>query len=851
MIVFSQLVNGQEYDTDYSTLSTQEANLSIVNNKSNLKLFDINIGDKKIPFELFYDHSGLMVNHINKSPIGYGWSFTNLGKIDVVTNQFSDFSSIGWVNQPLPSVLPSPICSSDNCQTYPDVDLMPDIFLLNSSIGIDAEFIFLNNTLPPVQKFLNKSEEISIEVLNYNSNNGQPYYFNIKDSEGNSYLFNQRFESATSISLGYEGIMSSYEYVLTSFANPNKLNEFLNINYHERSYSYESPIYTGYTSSTSSYYYDNNICENLTTTQKSTTNRTGVYSEILTAKFKYEFIYSNSNNTLLTMIVERNVIDNSINNKYKFEYNVNQTPIFLLERVVLSNALETESIILYEFNYDENYYTGSKDYLGFHNLNQDGSIRFKRANDFNQNNDYLVSNEEYNLDGAKTFSLVSIKNHLGNEKVFEYKLKLDELQNLTVYGGGLVIDKITEKHKGNVIKSITYNYFDLTGKYFDSEIYEYEQHFWQSYNSGSGQMRKRFTNIDSDGYFSNSVTKKGNFYAIIEELFYDKNNVYQGKTKKQFINDNSSLFYKPKVQKISHFNQNNLLLSEVINNYNNINYASIPYIYKSREKRLDSSSGNFHFLFSSFSFDNTNLISKTKNTFLNGQTLTETKNYNYLSSNSSLVDNISTTDSNGNIISEKFYYPVNTPQSSAVYLEMLNKKMFGIITDYEVLKNNNLISSSSAKYINFNNLIKQEKIETKLNTNVPFSNRTNTTWDSMGNLTEFNENFVSTSVIYGYNKTKIIAIIKNTTNSNLASLLSISDIHSLNENSYSIISGLRSNANLEVQTFEYNIKGELIKLTDEKGMFHTNTYDPFGRLLNIKDNFNNILKDYEYNIKNN
>jgi len=130
--------------------------------------------------------------------------------------------------------------------------------------------------------------------------------------------------------------------------------------------------------------------------------------------------------------------------------------------------------------------------------------------------------------------------------------------------------------------------------------------------------------------------------------------------------------------------------------------------------------------------------------------------------------------------------------------------------------------------------------------------------DNLGNILEYTEkNNAPVSMIWGYNRTVVVAKIENISYSSIPVSL-ISNIESASSNSgseaalLSALSALRNDAALSnsmATTYTYIPLVGVSTITDLKGDRMTYTYDAAGRLEFVKDKLGNILSEYQYNYK--
>lgn len=128
-------------------------------------------------------------------------------------------------------------------------------------------------------------------------------------------------------------------------------------------------------------------------------------------------------------------------------------------------------------------------------------------------------------------------------------------------------------------------------------------------------------------------------------------------------------------------------------------------------------------------------------------------------------------------------------------------------------------------------------------------------YDSEGNVLEFkSKEGKSMSLIWGYNKTKIIAKIENASYSEVSSY--VSNLQNLSNtgteaNLISALNNLRTALPASmVTTYTYKPLFGVSTITDSRGDVRTYTYDSQGRLKFVKDAKGNLISENQYHYKN-
>lgn len=255
------------------------------------------------------------------------------------------------------------------------------------------------------------------------------------------------------------------------------------------------------------------------------------------------------------------------------------------------------------------------------------------------------------------------------------------------------------------------------------------------------------------------------------------------------------------------------------------------------------------------------LKSKTTIDYLEGKSVSQTENYYYNTTPTSLqLSSQTTTNSKGETLETKFYYAqdqtmVNEPFRN----ELLSKNIVSTPLKTEVFKGSNKLSEKRIEYGSFTSavladpLILPKYIYTKKGSVLPdqLEKKVSYQYDNFGNITQYTiENDNPVSILWGYNKTQPIAKIENASIAQVSAALGISDLNNVNETNLGAINNLRTSLpNAMVTTYAYKPLVGVSTITDPKGHTTTYTYDSFGRLEFVKDNRGNILSENQYNYK--
>jgi YD repeat-containing protein len=257
------------------------------------------------------------------------------------------------------------------------------------------------------------------------------------------------------------------------------------------------------------------------------------------------------------------------------------------------------------------------------------------------------------------------------------------------------------------------------------------------------------------------------------------------------------------------------------------------------------------------------LKSESETSLLKGQNVTLTKDYEYTGVNHYQPTKITITNSSGEQIISKMYYP-NDLISEPFMQELVNqnRKANQVRTENyngtvklseqkisyaKDATTSNLVlpkSSYGAKFPNsFPTITNIGNLEKKL---------TYDSYDSSGNLNQYTpENRIPVTLIWGYNKTLPIAKFENATTAQVMSALGVSNLSAVNEANLEAINALRQGlTNIRVTTYTHIPLMGVSSMTDPKGQTIFYNYDGLGRLQNVKDAQGNTLGENQYHYKN-
>lgn len=344
-------------------------------------------------------------------------------------------------------------------------------------------------------------------------------------------------------------------------------------------------------------------------------------------------------------------------------------------------------------------------------------------------------------------------------------------------------------------------------------------------------------------------------------------------------------FKRGKLLKEKYFNENGIIIKDINYSYEENLFDVISFNQPTNKIKHEIESPGYRLIVSGKEYKIANFLLKDKETKLYDGVNEFITNEEYSYNDYGFIKSLKITDSKGDLRETKFYYPSDVTSINSLSGGDLNtQELFAFQTmssnqyndinqqiQIEEYLNNDMISNFRKSYRSFNVMYGRflpssfkksfggEPLETEYNFWLYDSNA--------GNPLVFEKtNGLGTVLIWGYNKSKIIAKFENFDDISSITQAVIDNLQSLSNNDddnckdsgcneqllRNELNNLRvSHPKALITTYTYDPLIGVTSITDPKGKVVYYEYDDMGRLKCTRDHDNNIEKVYHYNFKNN
>lgn len=491
-----------------------------------------------------------------------------------------------------------------------------------------------------------------------------------------------------------------------------------------------------------------------------------------------------------------------------------------------------------------------------------------------------------NLIYSKAGAMERITYPTGGYTQFDYELNTFDFLGTEVSCGGLRLKQQFIFDKQNVLqKKLIYNYNKIDGftsgkilnfpNFISPSIYgEAFKIIYQNYNNnlelnnsssyvGYSQVK---TTEENNGYtikkYSNA-SDNPNIYptpptVLVNPYNSNQYNLYLYKLNNGLLPSLFKNFSMKRGNLLSNeiFSNNNTLIKSVFNEYNYIKYDEVPvsqnYTIVNRGPYILNS--EVYAKFDSSIDIQSNVINKSiSNEYSSTGQITNTNIFNYYT-DKPILNEKTTTNSNGNVLKQKYYYPFDPVVSSLPNISNLNTlNILKPIKEVNLI-DDEILSSSINSYQNLgSNKIVSLDLQQSKGTNLLEIIETYNKYDIKGNLVEYvKKGGTFVTILYGYNYEYKIAEIVGADFNQVLTALGITNIDVLQGKTNSELEILFNNlrtALLNSQIYSYThipLVG-VNTITDPRGLTNYFEYDTFNRLTKTKDNNQNIISEQKYN----
>ncbi|MET3982151.1 YD repeat-containing protein [Mucilaginibacter sp. UYP25] len=234
--------------------------------------------------------------------------------------------------------------------------------------------------------------------------------------------------------------------------------------------------------------------------------------------------------------------------------------------------------------------------------------------------------------------------------------------------------------------------------------------------------------------------------------------------------------------------------------------------------------------------------------------------YEYANTNHTMLTKSTESSSTGEALTTTYAYPQDlalTGIEETARQVLVDKNIISPILYSKTMKGNKTQFSTQTDYMIYpNTLVLPHILKFAAGASQPEPRVTIDSYNDFGKiLSQSKVSGPSISYIWGYGSRNVIAEVKNAGYQALINVLGQGAVNALgsvnpgtDESVQTTLNPLRTQlSNSQVTTFTFDPLVGMTSITDSKGQTTYYEYDAFQRLLNIKDQNKNILKNYQYN----
>jgi len=400
----------------------------------------------------------------------------------------------------------------------------------------------------------------------------------------------------------------------------------------------------------------------------------------------------------------------------------------------------------------------------------------------------------------------------------------------------------------------------------DESYYIRLNSYFRGINNYNGIHYNYVTEIVED--VKNHITNKSiyNYYSPLELSFVDKLETYT-----QYVYNIYSLPINVTVYpKILNWRLNLLKSKSDFKDSDLVKKITNEYIFTINEKEgkydynfnIDQSMGS-HIPIISQSPSEQSYLSKTTTTeyFDNSEPITTEINYNYDSENHLQLTKQTTKNSKGEVLTTEYQYPSDLTSDYPESTKMTRLVNENRIAEPVIIKQqvgSVYVSEIHNQYKEFNGILQKSAVFQKKGENIDLNKTIDrkivyNSYDAKGNITQYTpENGPSVAIIWGYNSqypvAKLEGIIYDDAKNKLGTYLSKLENGLLTNDEQKALRLLIPEA--MVTTYVYKPLVGVTTITGPNGMSEFYKYDEAGRLQEIRNDKQEVLKTFQYNYKN-